>query len=85
MKLEDFDVHWTPKFFSRNGYKVGIICALPKELKAVRALFDSKHNDLNIPRDTNRYALGRMGGCNVVAACLPSGEYGTNSAAAVSV
>jgi nucleoside phosphorylase len=72
------------KIFSRNDYRVGIICALPKELKAVRALFDSKHNDMNVPRDTNRYALGRMGQCNVVAACLPSGEYGTNSAAAVS-
>ena len=65
-------------------YNVGIVCALPKELLAVRALFESKHEDLELPpQDTNRYALGTMGKHSVVAACLPSGEYGTNSAAAV--
>src|SRR6266480_6236147 len=65
-------------------YTVGVVCALNKELLAVRSLFDSRHGDLKTPlQDTNHYALGRIGRHNVVAACLPSGEYGTNSAAIV--
>ncbi|KAM0414628.1 hypothetical protein ACHAPT_013531 [Fusarium lateritium] len=72
------------KWYNRNQYKVGIICALSKELKAVRALFDCRHNILEtIPSDSNQYALGKMAQHMVVAACLPDGEYGTNSAAAV--
>ncbi|KAE8148897.1 nucleoside phosphorylase domain-containing protein [Aspergillus avenaceus] len=65
-------------------YKVGIVCALPKELLAVRALFDEEHEYVTPPaHDTNYYSFGRIGRYNVVAACLPFGEYGTNSAAAV--
>jgi nucleoside phosphorylase len=67
-----------------ESYMVGIVCALYKEPLAVRALFDSRHSNLSMPRgDTNHYALGRIEQHNVVAACLPSGEYGTNSAADV--
>lgn len=33
--------------------------------------------------DANRYALGSLGTYNIVAACLPSGRYGTNAAAKV--
>ncbi|KAL3448298.1 hypothetical protein BJX65DRAFT_317505 [Aspergillus insuetus] len=66
-------------------YTIGIVCALHKELLAIRALFDERHDkEIIIPsRDTNHYALGRIGQHNVVAACLPSGNYGTNSAADV--
>ncbi|KAF5642374.1 hypothetical protein F52700_3170 [Fusarium sp. NRRL 52700] len=64
----------------RNRYRVGIICALPKELMAVRALLDETHVGLkNSKDDYNKYTLGRMGPHNVVATCLA--EYGTNSAA----
>lgn len=71
-------------FLTHENYKIGIICALQKELMAVRALFDSRHSDLKIPyQDTNHYALGRICQHNIVAACQPSGEYGTNSAASV--
>ncbi|KAJ4243520.1 hypothetical protein NW757_011159 [Fusarium falciforme] len=63
-------------------YTVGILCALPKELLAVRALFDTKHNKpKNLRGDVNNYALGTISGHMVVAACLPAGEYGTNAAA----
>jgi nucleoside phosphorylase len=71
--------------FTLKHYTVGIVCALEKELLAVRMLFDRRHDPLrDIPsRDTNHYALGCIGQHNVVAACLPAGEYGTNSAADV--
>ncbi|RYP32296.1 hypothetical protein DL767_005271 [Monosporascus sp. MG133] len=62
-------------------YKIGVICALPKELMAVLVLFDSKHEvSKTPPKDDNSYFLGRIGEHNVVATCLP--EYGTNAAAA---
>ncbi|KAI1745785.1 hypothetical protein F4680DRAFT_403240 [Xylaria scruposa] len=67
---------------TRSDYTVGILCALPKELKAVRALFDKRHDNVDIPRDdSNHYALGEICHHMVVAACLPAGEIGTNSAA----
>lgn len=67
-----------------ESYTVGIICALQKELLAVRMLFDDRHEELERSvRDTNHYALGRIAHHHVVAACLPSGEYGTNAAADV--
>ncbi|GAP91233.1 putative Pfs domain protein [Rosellinia necatrix] len=66
----------------RGGYTVGILCALPKELMAVRTLFDKRHDHVDIPRDdSNHYALGEICHHMVVAACLPAGEIGTNSAA----
>ncbi|KAI0459499.1 hypothetical protein F5B21DRAFT_455072 [Xylaria acuta] len=67
---------------TRREYTVGILCALPKELMAVRALFDKRHDNVDIPRDdSNHYALGEICHHMVVAACLPAGEIGTNSAA----
>ncbi|RAL17338.1 purine and uridine phosphorylase, partial [Aspergillus homomorphus CBS 101889] len=69
----------------QERYTVGLVSALPKELYAVRALFDHRHQDpvgLD-PHDTNSYVFGRIGHHDVVAACLPQGEYGTNSAADV--
>ncbi|KAM0493932.1 hypothetical protein ACHAP8_008956 [Fusarium lateritium] len=68
--------------YTRSSYTVGILCALPLELLAVRALFDDKHcNPKYVRGDSNTYALGTISGHMVVAACLPSGEYGTNAAA----
>ncbi|KAG5794496.1 hypothetical protein H9Q69_006452 [Fusarium xylarioides] len=70
--------------YPHSAYTVGIICALPLELRAVRALFDTEHNEhTRMKGDSNTYALGTMGQHMIVAACLPSGEYGTNAAAEV--
>ncbi|KAB8230345.1 Pfs domain protein [Aspergillus alliaceus] len=69
-----------------NKYTVGIVCALTLELLAVRALFDVTHTNSDgiiSHEDSNHYALGEIGKHRVVAACLPEGEYGTNSAAYV--
>lgn len=67
-----------------ESYTVGIICALHIELMAVRILFDTPHDNVKVPStDTNSYAFGSMGQHNIVATCLPDGEYGTNSAASV--
>lgn len=67
-----------------NDYTVAILCALDTELKAVRLLFDTTHEDLKIASsDSNYYALGQMGKHNVVATCLPRGETGTSNAANV--
>lgn len=67
-----------------DDYTVGWVCALPKEMTAARAMFDEIHGDLDLPSvDHNSYILGRIGGHNVVVACLPKGEIGTSSAATV--
>ncbi|OGM48282.1 hypothetical protein ABOM_002156 [Aspergillus bombycis] len=67
---------------THEDYEVGIVCALWKELLAVRALFDLPHPDLEEKdeNDPNSYCLGRMKGFNVVAAGLPDDDYGMNSA-----
>ncbi|KIL87805.1 hypothetical protein FAVG1_08684 [Fusarium avenaceum] len=68
--------------YPHSSYTVGILCALPLELLAVRVLLDTKHQSPRYIRgDSNTYALGTMSNHMVVAACLPSGEYGTNAAA----
>jgi nucleoside phosphorylase len=70
----------------REDYTVGWVCALPIELAAAAELLDEEHQDLpQDPSDTNIYTLGRMGEHNVVVACLPAGQTGNNSAAAVAV
>ncbi|KAJ5611872.1 hypothetical protein N7528_008977 [Penicillium herquei] len=75
---------WRLESLKPEDYAVGIVCALPLELFAVRSLFDQTHPDLPLSTaDTNHYVLGSMGRHKVVAACLPDGEYGTNSAADV--
>ncbi|RFU76641.1 hypothetical protein TARUN_5581 [Trichoderma arundinaceum] len=69
---------------SHGDYGVGWICALPKEQTAATAMLDQRHPDLPKPlNDTNTYTLGSIGPHNVVIACLPKGQYGTNSAANV--
>ncbi|ERF72616.1 hypothetical protein EPUS_05670 [Endocarpon pusillum Z07020] len=68
-----------------EAYQVGVMCALPKEMTAARAMLDEEHEPLKITdaQDTNSYVLGRVHEHNVVIACLPTGVYGTNAAATV--
>ncbi|KAL3443419.1 nucleoside phosphorylase domain-containing protein [Aspergillus insuetus] len=67
-----------------SDYTVGIICALDKELLAVRCLLDTVHPVPSVSRhDTNSYTLGSIAQHAVVTTCLPAGEYGTNAAASV--
>ena len=68
---------------SPEKYTVGWICPLAKEFTAGRAMFDEFHDDLqsqNLPHDSNRYALGKIGSYNAVMACLPAGHIGTSLA-----
>ncbi|EQB46479.1 hypothetical protein CGLO_14452 [Colletotrichum gloeosporioides Cg-14] len=70
----------------RDSYSVGWICALPIELAASHAMLDDLHpSHQTIPDDPNAYILGNIGQHNIVMACLPSGQYGTNWAAKVGI
>ncbi|KAJ0153294.1 Beauvericin cluster-specific repressor BEA4 [Fusarium oxysporum f. sp. albedinis] len=67
-----------------DRYTVAWICALHIEMAAARAMLDEEHVDC--PRqanDTNSYVLGSIKNKNVVIACLPTDQYGTNNAASV--
>ncbi|GAW24762.1 hypothetical protein ANO14919_143550 [Xylariales sp. No.14919] len=69
---------------TRNDYRIGWVCALPKEQTAAIAMLDRRHADLpRLPNDHNTYTLGSIGNHNVVVACLPKGRIGTVSAAIV--
>jgi nucleoside phosphorylase len=69
-----------------EDYNVGWVCALPIELAAARLMLDEEHPHIGQePNDTNLYTLGRICEHNVVIACLPSGQMGNNSAAAVAM
>jgi nucleoside phosphorylase len=71
----------------RDEYTVGWVCALPVELAAAQEMLDEEHHDLErdpADNDENLYALGSIGGHNVVIVCLPAGRIGNNPAAAVS-
>src|SRR5436305_720203 len=49
-------------------------------------MLDEEHEGFDHnANDTNIYTLGRIGEHNVVIVCLPEGQTGTNSAAAVAV
>jgi nucleoside phosphorylase len=70
----------------REDYTVGWVCALPVELAAAQEILDEEHDTPpSAAHDTNIYTCGRIGEHNVVIACLPEGQTGTNSAAAVAV
>ena len=70
----------------RQDYNVGWVCALPIELAAAHDMLDEEHQSLpHDPNDTNLYTLGSIGEHNVVLACLPAGQLGANSAAAVAL
>jgi nucleoside phosphorylase len=65
-----------------QDYTVGWVCALPIELAAATEMLDEEYQKLPQDRnDTNLYTLGRIREQNVVIACLPAGQPGTNSAA----
>jgi ankyrin repeat protein/nucleoside phosphorylase len=70
-----------------QDYKIGWVCALPIELAAAAEMLDENHDvpPYNNVHDTNLYTCGCVGQHNVVIACLPNGQTGTNSAAAVAV
>ncbi|KNG79980.1 kinesin light chain [Aspergillus nomiae NRRL 13137] len=71
---------------SHHDYTVGWVCALPDELTAAQEMLDEEHqNLLSNHTDSNIYTLGSIGAHNVVLACLPAGQTGTNSAAAVAI
>jgi nucleoside phosphorylase len=70
----------------REDYTVGWVCALPDELAVAQEMLDDEDKPPQCDaHDTNIYTCGRMGEHNVVIACLPKGQIGTNSAAAVAV
>ncbi|KAF5124094.1 hypothetical protein E5D57_012017 [Metarhizium anisopliae] len=65
-------------------YTVGWVCALPIEKVAARALLDEEHKAYSPNRnDDTLYTFGTFCRHNVVIACLPAGQTGTNSAAAL--
>src|SRR5271156_6375390 len=66
-------------------YQVGVVCTLPKEMTAARAILDEEHEIIKSQDtlDHNNYVLGRVHEHNVVIACLPAGVYGNNAAAIV--
>jgi nucleoside phosphorylase len=69
-----------------DDYTVGWVCALPVELAAAQEMLDEEHPDLEhdaTDNDENLYALGSIGGHNVVIVCLPAGRIGNNPAASV--
>src|ERR1051326_4352655 len=74
---------------SRRGlqpadYTVGWISALPVEHAAAQEMLDEEHEHLpRSDRDPNLYTLGRIGTHNVVLVCLPAGQIGAQTAAAV--
>lgn len=71
--------------FESEEYTVGWVCALPLEMAAARGMLDLIHPELSHqdPDDHNSYILGEIHGHNIVIACLPAGNYGTNPAATV--
>ncbi|KAK6814557.1 hypothetical protein RU639_009428 [Aspergillus parasiticus] len=69
---------------SHDDYTIAWICALPLEMAAAKAMLERTHESLPQPQaDQNSYSLGEMSGHNIVLVCLPSGVYGTTSAATV--
>jgi nucleoside phosphorylase len=69
-----------------EDYTVGWVCALPIELAAAEEMLDEEHDTPGYnAHDTNIYTCGKIGEHNVVIACLPQGQMGINSAAAVAV
>ncbi|KAN0078645.1 Pfs, NACHT and WD domain protein [Elaphomyces granulatus] len=74
----------TMRRLRHHDYTVAWVCALPLEMAAAKSMLDENHPDLpTSPNDQNTYVLGKIRAHNVVIACLPSGVYGTTSAAIV--
>jgi nucleoside phosphorylase len=70
--------------YTHDDYPIGVICALAVEKAAFVAMLDEEHEALPTSKhDDNSYTFGKIGIHNVVAACLPAGLTGNNSAATV--
>lgn len=70
--------------FTHDDYTVAWICALPLEMAAAKLMLERVHPALYQPQtDHNAYTLGSVSGHHVAIACLPTGVYGTTSAAIV--
>ncbi|KAH0360732.1 ankyrin repeat protein, partial [Aureobasidium melanogenum] len=67
----------------REQYTVGWVCALPTEATAAQAMLDETYPALlsTNTHNSNVYIFGRVCNHKVVIATLPSGSYGTTSAA----
>ncbi|KAI8265624.1 hypothetical protein K4K58_011032 [Colletotrichum sp. SAR11_239] len=73
-----------PKCIPASDFTIGWVCALPIELAAANGMMDEEYGQLDSrPNDSNMYIYGRVGVHNIVVACLPAGQMGTNSAATV--
>lgn len=67
-----------------ENYTIAWICALYMESAAAQAMLDEVHETLPTGmNDGNTYVLGSIERHNVVIACLPADQYGTNNAAIV--
>ncbi|KAE8412084.1 nucleoside phosphorylase domain-containing protein [Aspergillus pseudocaelatus] len=73
------------KRLTHRDYRIGWICALPKELTVAIAMLDKEHERLSpaSDRDDNTYVFGEIGNHNVVIACMPMGMTGNAPAALV--
>ncbi|KAI8309019.1 hypothetical protein K4K59_009491 [Colletotrichum sp. SAR11_240] len=73
-----------PRRIPASNFTIGWVCALPIELAAAEEMLDEEFAELpSQPTDSNIYSFGRIKDHNVVMACLPAGQMGTNSAATV--
>lgn len=69
-----------PRRLRAEEFTVGWICALHIELSAAIEALDEEYEQIG---GAAHYTLGRIGKHNIVVACLPGGQLGTNSAAVV--
>ncbi len=69
---------------THDQYTIAWICALHIEMAAACAMLDEIHGGLPAQaNDSNAYKLGNINQHNIVIACLPTVQYGTNNAANV--
>ena len=74
----------TRRRLQAKDYTVGWICALPIELAAAQEMLDEEDEcPSQYSPDSDLYTLGRIGNHNIILACLPAGQMGPQSAAAV--
>lgn len=70
--------------YTHDDFPIGVICALAIEKAAFVVMLDEVYEPLpTLKDDGNSYTFGRIGYHNIVAACLPAGVTGNNSAAVV--
>lgn len=66
-----------------DRYTIAWVCALHIEMAAARAMLDDIHEEVRYSNDPNSYTLGSIQEHNIILACLPNAQYGTNNAAIV--